>query len=232
MNRERVPLKEYERLAGSFLPSEAAPRQLVKLAAASGMRYAVLTAKHHDGFCLWDTRIHQYNSAALGPRRDLVREFTEACREFGVKAGLYYSLLDWRHPDGEKCGKDPVARGRFLDFTRRGVRELCSNYGPVDILWYDMPLPLDSAEKWESVRMNMMVRELQPDIIINHRCHLDEDFSTSENKISPSDKGRDWEACMVLNGVFGWQPTPAEDWAPARSIIEMLRKCASRVNEK
>ncbi|NLD44519.1 MAG: alpha-L-fucosidase, partial [Chloroflexi bacterium] len=137
MNRERIPLAEYERLADSWKPRERPAREWARLAAQAGIKYVVLTTKHHEGFCLWDTAQTDYNAVRRGPGRDLVREFVEACREFGLKIGFYYSLMDWHHPDGARCATDDAARRRFLDFTQGCVRELCSNYGKIDILWYD-----------------------------------------------------------------------------------------------
>ncbi|MBF0245634.1 MAG: alpha-L-fucosidase [Planctomycetes bacterium] len=227
MNRECIPVKEYEHLADSWKPRASAPREWAKLAKAAGMKYMVMTTKHHEGFCLWDTKQHDYNAAARGPGRDLVREYVEACRHAGLKVGLYYSLLDWHHPDASACIHDERARRRFVDFTHACVRELMSNYGRIDILWYDVPEPLKEAKGWESLELNRMVRSLQPHIIINNRCCLAEDFSTPEEKIVSSDAGRAWEACMTMNQSFGWQPCPDEDWTSVRDILTMLRTCAA-----
>lgn len=225
MNRERIPIKEYEKLADSWHPKERPAREWAKLAKQAGMKYMVMTTKHHEGFCLWDTQQTDYNAVKRGPGRDLVREFVEACHEFGLKVGFYYSLMDWHHPDGALCAKDEKARRRFLDFTQGCVRELCTNYGKVDILWYDVAWPLRSPEEWESVKMNMMVRELQPDIIINNRSRLDEDFGTPEEHVTAEKPGRNWEACMTFNGSWGYMPS-AIDWRSVREVISMLRTAA------
>ncbi|NLG50266.1 MAG: alpha-L-fucosidase, partial [Chloroflexi bacterium] len=133
-----------------------------------------------------------------------------------------YSLMDWHHPDGALCAKDEDARRRFLDFTQGCVRELCTNYGKLDILWYDVSWPLSSPELWESVKMNAMARELQPDILINNRSQLDEDFGTPEEHVTAENAGRAWEACMTFNSSWGYMPS-AIDWRSVREVIDMLR---------
>lgn len=225
MNRERIPIAEYEKLAGTWKPKERPAREWAKLAKQSGMKYMVMTTKHHEGFCLWDTKQTDYNAKKHGPGRDLVLEYVEACREFGLKVGFYYSLMDWHHPDGANCAKDEAARKRFIEFTDGCVKELCTNYGKIDILWYDVSWPLRSPELWESARRNAMVRKLQPDIIINNRSQLPEDFGTPEEHVTAEGKGRDWEACMTFNGSWGYMPS-AIDWRPVREVISMLRTAA------
>lgn len=226
MNRERIPLAEYEKLADSWHPKDRPARDWARLAKESGMKYMVMTTKHHEGFCLWDTQQTSYNAVKHGPGRDLVREYVEACREFGLKIGFYYSLMDWHHPDGANCARDEAARRRFLDFTQGCVRELCSNYGKIDILWYDVSWPLSSPELWESVKMNSMVRQLQPHIIIDNRSQLDEDFGTPEETVTAEKAGRAWEACMTFNGSWGYMPI-SPDWRSAREVVSMLRTAAA-----
>lgn len=226
MNRERIPREEYEPLADAWHPEEGCARTWARLAVEAGMRYAVLTAKHHEGFCLWDTAQTDYSAARRGPGRDLVAEFVSACREAGLKVGLYYSLMDWRHPDGVTCATDAAARRRFLDFTQGCVRELCSNYGPLDILWYDCHWPLRTPVQWEAAEMNAMVRALQPQILINNRSMLDEDFGTPEEHVAPAAAGRAWEACMTMNGSWGYMPS-AIDWCSVREMLAMLRTASA-----
>jgi alpha-L-fucosidase len=226
MNRERIPVQEYERLADTWRPKERPAREWARLARQAGMKYMVMTTKHHEGFCLWDTRQTDYNAVKRGPGRDLVREYVEACREFGLKIGFYYSLMDWHHPDGARCATDKATRRRFLDFTQGCVRELCSNYGKIDILWYDVSWPLRSPEEWESVKMNTMARELQPHVVINNRSQLDEDFGTPEEHVTAAEAGRAWEACMTFNGSWGYMPI-APDWHSVREVLEMLRTAAA-----
>jgi len=227
MNRERIPVAEYEKLAPTWKPKERPAREWAALAAKSGMKYMVMTTKHHEGFCLWDTQMTDCNAVKGGPGRDLVREYVEACREFGLKVGFYYSLMDWHHPDGAQCAVDEAARRRFIDFTNGCVRELMTNYGKIDILWYDACWPLKSAALWESVERNAMVRALQPDILINNRSWLDEDFGTPEESVTPAKAGRAWEACMTFNGAWGYMPS-AGDWRSPREVVMMLRTASAK----
>ena len=227
MNLDRIPVAEYEPLADSWQPRPGAAREWAALAKASGMKYMVLTTKHHEGFCLWDSRQTDYNAVRRGPKRDLIREYVDACREFGLKVGFYYSLMDWHHPDGHECQRDEGARRRFLDFTQGCLRELMTNYGEISVLWYDVGWPLDTPERWESEKMNGMVRELQPGIIINNRALLSEDFSTPEGHITAASGDRAWEACKCTHPGWGWVDAPDEDWVSARSVIGMLAKCAA-----
>ena len=227
MNMERIPIKEYEPLADTWKPRPNCAREWVALAKKAGMKYMVLTAKHHEGFCLWDTKMTDFNAVQRGPRRDLVREYVTAAREAGLKVGLYYSLMDWHHPDGIRCAKDEEARKRFVAFTQGCVRELMSNYGKIDILWYDVSWPLTSPQAWESHRLNAMARELQPHLLINDRAQIPEDFGTPEEHIKPAAGDRSWEACMTFNGSWGWQQTPPEDWLSSRKVLDMLRTCTA-----
>jgi alpha-L-fucosidase len=224
MALENVPKAEYEARADEFQPKPGCPREWAKLASEAGMKYMVLTTKHHEGFCLWDTKMTDFNSVKRGPKRDIVKEYVDACREFGLKIGFYYSLMDWNHEDGSACAYDAAARRRFLDFTQGCVRELLTNYGKIDILWYDVALPMNHHEGWESLEMNQMARELQPDLIINNRSHLDEDLGTPEGHVNP--EKRDWEACMTFNGI-SWGYVDSKQAAPdsynVRGILRMLR---------
>ena len=227
MNMERIPIPEYEKLADTWKPKPRCMREWAALAKRAGMKYLVLTTKHHEGFCLWDTKMTDFNAVQRGPGRDLVREYVEAAREAGLKIGFYYSLMDWHHPDGIRCAKDEAARQRFVAYTQGCVRELMSNYGKIDILWYDVPWPLTSPQAWDSFRLNAMARELQPHILINDRAKIPEDFGTPEEHIKPAAGDRAWEACMTFNGSWGWQQTPPEDWLSARRVIDMLRTCTA-----
>jgi len=225
LNREKIPWSQYDKLADTWAPKRNFARQWGRLARKAGMKDMVLTAKHHEGFCLWDTQMTDFNAVKRSPGRDLVAEYVAACRKEGLKVGLYYSLLDWHHPDGLRCARSEGARRRFVDFTHGCVRELMSNYGRIDILWYDAGWPLDTPEALESRKLNRMVRRLQPDIIINNRSHLPEDFGTSEAHIRPAKGGRAWEACMTFNGDWGYAAhRPPEDWLPVRKVLDMLRQ--------
>jgi len=226
MNRERIPIAEYEKLADAWRPKEHPALEWARLAKRAGMKYMVMTTKHHEGFCLWDTAQTNYNAVQRGPGRDLVREYVEACRKYDLKIGFYYSLMDWHYPDGANCARDEAARRRFLDFTQGCVRELCSRYGKIDILWYDVSWPLENAERWQSLEMNQMVRQLQPHILINNRSWLPEDFGTPEEHVTSEKEGRAWEACMTFNGSWGYMPI-SPDWRSSREVINLLNTAAA-----
>ena len=228
MSLENYPIAEYEKLAEQFNPKPGAPREWAELAVKAGMKYMVMTTRHHEGFSLWDSKVNPYNSVNLGPKRDIVREFVDACREFGLKIGFYSSLMDWHHPDGWRCAFDKEARLRFNAYLTELNRELCTNYGKIDILWFDVSSPMTSWEGWDSLERNQMVRDLQPHIIIDNRSKLDEDFGTPEEHISAID--RDWEACMTFNGI-SWGYVDSAQAIPysynAQRIIKMLNTVTS-----
>lgn len=225
MNRDCIPPDEYEQLADSWHPRPGCIREWAATARAAGMKYMIMTAKHHEGFCLWDTAQTDYNAVQTGPGRDLVAEYVEACRAEGLGVGIYYSLMDWHHPDGWACLDDEQARRRFLDFTQGCVRELMSHYGRIDILFYDVPMPLPTAEAWESEKMNAMARELQPNLIINERSKREEDYTTSEGHVAAH--GGDWESILTTNdGEWGYADRPEGDWVSVRNMLHALRTCA------
>ena len=224
MEDEAVPVHEYEKLTAGFNPAPGSARKWAQLAKAAGMKYMVLTSKHHEGFCNWDTKLTNYNAVQFGPKRDVIREFVEAARAEGLRCGFYYSLMDWHHPDGARCQTDPAARRRFVDYTHGLIRELMTNYGKIDILWYDVSWPLDAAG-WESEKMNQMVFALQPDIIVNNRNRLAGDFSTPEQTVKGEEGGRAWESCMTLNDSWGFQRAD-DNWKTPRTVIRNLITCA------
>lgn len=224
MEVEGVPIPQYEKLAKHFTPRPHAAREWARLAKRAGQKYMVMTTKHHEGFCHWDTKLTDYCSPKQGPGRDLVREFVDAAREEGLRVGFYYSLMDWHHPDGAKCKTDEAARRRFVDYTHGLIRELMSNYGKIDVLWYDVDWPL-SPEEWESEKMNQMVFELQPEIIVNNRNGLEGDFSTPEQEVRAAKSGRAWESCMTLNDSWGFNRHD-DAWKTPKTIVANLANCA------
>jgi alpha-L-fucosidase len=153
MENEAVPIAEYTAHAKAFKPARGSARAWPKLAKAARMKYLVLTTKHHEGFCKFDARLTDYNAVKQGPGYDIVREYVDAARAEGLHVGFYYSLMDWHHPDGATCATDEAACKRFVEYTHGLIRELMTNYGKIEVLWYDVPWPLD-AKGWESVRMN------------------------------------------------------------------------------
>ena len=225
---ENIPVAEYEKLAATFAPRPGAPREWAALAKKAGMKYMVMTTRHHEGFSLWDSKANPYNSVKLGPRRDIVREFVDACREHNLRIGFYSSLMDWHHPDGWRCAFDTEARRRFQRYIEDLNTELLTQYGKIDILWYDVSLPMESWEGWDSLERNQRMRALQPDIIINDRSSLPEDFGTPEEHVTAAD--RDWEACMTFNGISWGYVDSAQAAAysyNAQRILKMLNTCSS-----
>jgi alpha-L-fucosidase len=224
MEDEAWPIGPYTQHAVNFKPALNCPRAWAKLAKQAGMKYMVLTTKHHEGFCHFDTKLTNYCAPKQGPGRDVVREYVDAARAEGLHVGFYYSLMDWHHPDGARCATDEAARRRFVDYTHGLIRDILTNYGKIDVLWYDVAWPLD-AEGWESEKMNQMVFQLQPEIIVNNRNKLQGDFSTPEQKIVAETNGRPWESCMTLNDSWGYQRAD-DNWKSSRTVIRNLIQCA------
>lgn len=223
MENEGIPVAEYEQFAKQFNPKPNAAREWCRLARQAGQKYIVMTSKHHEGFCLFDSKLTDYCATKQGPKRDLVREFVEAARAEGLRVGLYYSLMDWHHPDGDRCATDEAARRRMVDYTHGLIREILTNYGKIDILWYDVAAPLD-AQGWESEKMNQMVFQLQPQIICNNRNRLPNDFTTPEQRITATKSP--WEACMTLNDSWGYHKAD-ENWKSPKTVVRNLVTCAN-----
>src|SRR5271157_3964269 len=141
MELEGIPVAQYERLAKHFTPRPHAAREWAKLAKRAGQKYMVMTSKHHEGFCNFDSKLTDYCAPKQGPGRDLVREYVEAARAEGMRVGLYYSLMDWHHPDGALCATNEDSRRRFVEYTHGLIREILTNYGKIDVLWYDVSWP-------------------------------------------------------------------------------------------
>ena len=227
MTQENIPIPEYEKLAATFNPKPGAPREWAALAKKAGMKYMVMTTRHHEGFSLWDSKANPYNSVNLGPKRDIVKEFVEACREHDLRIGFYSSLMDWHHPDGWRCAFDTAARKRFNQYITELNTELLTQYGKIDILWYDVSLPMESWEGWDSLERNQHMRSLQPGLIINDRSNLPEDFGTPEGHVTAGE--RDWEACMTFNDI-SWGYVDSKQAAPysynPQRILKMLSTCS------
>jgi alpha-L-fucosidase len=222
MENEGIPVAEYEQIAKRFKPKPNAARDWAKLAKAAGQKYMVMTTKHHEGFCHFDSKLTNYCAPKQGPGRDLVKEYVEAARAEGLRVGFYYSLMDWHHPDGARCAKDEAARQRFVAYIHGQIRELLTNYGQIDVLWYDVASPLD-AKGWESEKMNDMVFKLQPKIIVNNRNKLEGDFATPEQRIQA--EKRAWESCMTMNDSWGYQKSD-DAWKTPKTVVRNLITCA------
>lgn len=230
---EAVDKEYYERLVDRFNPVDYDPVKWARLAREAGMRYAVFVAKHHDGFCLWDSR-HTDFKITNGPYgRDLLRPWLEAYRAEGLKVGVYHSLIDWHHPHftvdyfhPQRARADDLNRSRdfriYLDYLHSQVRELMTDFGRIDIYWPDFSygpqaetgLPGKQAPEWRSEELKAMVEELQPGILVNNRLGFSGimscDFTTPEQNIpredvSKTDKAAPmWEACETLGSSWGY----------------------------
>ena len=179
---ERMSREDYQPFFDEFDPVDYDPKTWAALAKKAGMIYAVMTAKHHDGFCLFDSKYTHYKSTNTKSGRDLIREYLEAFRAEGIKVGLYFSIIDWYHDDyphygdrqhperdNEKFKGAKHDFDNYLDYMHNQVRELCENYGKLDILWFDFSYEELRGEAWRATELVRMVRSLQPHIIIDNR---------------------------------------------------------------
>lgn len=259
---ERISHQDYQKYFDEFNPSDYRPTAWAKVAQQAGMKYAVLTAKHHDGFCLFDSQLTDYKSTNTKANRDLVREYVEAFRAAGLKAGLYYSLLDWHHahypaygdqhhPMRDNATYQGQARdfSQYLDYFHAQVTELLTNYGPIDIIWFDFSYADLTGEAWRATQLVQKVRALQPHILIDNRLEASGegnnkfgtqhpeiysgDFACPEQIIPPDglvdedNQAVPWEACITLNNHWGYCAAD-RDYKSARQVIRALVECVSK----
>lgn len=261
-SREETSHEDYIAYFDEFTAEEYNPKEWARLAKKAGMKYAVLTAKHHDGFCLWDTKLTDFKSTNTPAGRDLVREYLDAFRAEGIKVGLYYSIIDWRHEDYPHHGdlhhphrNDPAYsnEGRnfdnYLDFMHGQVRELLTDYGHLDIMWYDFSYTGMRGETWRAQELMDMVRSLQPHLIVDNRLEgsgehsgtiltaeptdFAGDFACPEQMIPPEGIRNElgdfvpWEACITLNNNWGYVSSD-KHYKDAQMVIRMLVECVSK----
>ena len=254
-SREQMTDQQYERYFKHFDPDLYDPQQWADAAANAGMKYFVVTAKHHDGFCLWDSKHTDFKATNTPAGRDLVRPMVEAFRGRGMRAGLYYSLIDWRHPhyivdriwhpqrggdiDALNKGRDQM---KYADYMHAQVRELLSDYGEIDIMWFDFTRVdkddrLDftrgkGREAWRSEELIELIRSLQPKILINDRLEIAQDIHTPE-QTQPREWVRVdgqpvvWEACQTFSGSWGYF-RDEHTWRSTRQLITTLIDCVSK----
>jgi len=222
LHDEKIPFDEYRSYASQFAPDEWDPQDWVNVAQQAGMRYMVLTARHHDGYCLYDSALSpdDFTAPRTAAKRDLVGEYVEAARASGQRVGLYYSLCDWHHP-GWQAGPESDGWSEFIEYVHGQVRELCTNYGPLDVLWFDGGGP-GCAHCWQAEKLVAMIRELQPDCLVNNRGLLPADFDTPEQKIEASEEGRLWESCLIIAHRWGYFRNEQYYKPATRLLLDMV----------
>jgi alpha-L-fucosidase len=254
-NYERMSDEAYQKYFEKFNPDLYNPRQWARMANKAGMKYAVITSKHHDGFCLFDSKYTDYDVVNTPYGRDLIREWVEAFRAEGMGVGFYYSLIDWHHPDftvdryhprrtddpGEYSkmnkGRD---MSRYREYAKNQVRELLTNYGKIDIMWLDFSYPGEfgkGRDDWGSVELVSMVRQMQPEILLNNRADLMDyqggwDFITPEQyKVLdwPEINGEKipWETCQTFSGSWGYH-RDEQTWKDNKQLLVLLIESVSK----
>ncbi|NMA43606.1 MAG: alpha-L-fucosidase [Oligosphaeraceae bacterium] len=244
---EYIPCEEYLKYFEHFNPVDFNPNEWARLAVEAGMKYLVITTKHHDGFCLWDSQYTDYKVTNTPFGRDALREVVDAFRAQNIHIGLYYSLLDWHHPDFTvddihvlklKENRDELNQGRdmarYREYMFNQVREILTNYGKIDLLFFDFSYPHigrdgKGRKDWDSPALVQMVRQLQPDILINDRL----DYPDSADIITPeqvmlSEPPRKtdgsiavWEGCHTFSGSWGYYRDETT-WKTSAQCIELL----------
>ncbi|MDD9267298.1 alpha-L-fucosidase [Paenibacillus sp. GCM10023248] len=221
---ERMSAEQYTAYFDEFDPADYDPVSWAKAAKQAGMKYAVLTAKHHDGFCLFDSQLTNFTSVHTRAGRDLVKEFVEAFRAEGLRVGLYYSLIDWHHEDypaygdayhpmrdNEAFQRTDEQFERYLEYMHGQVRELLTGYGKLDIMWFDFSYGDMSGEKWRATELVRMIRELQPHIVIDNRLERNNEHQSSIYTEHPAEFSGDFaspEQIIPPSGVTDNQGAP------------------------
>ena len=250
--RERIPEEKYDKYFEHFDPDLFDAREWARQAKAAGMKYAVLTTKHHEGFCMWDTQYTDYKCTNTPAGRDLVREYVDAFRAEGLHIGFYYSLIDWHHPefpidhlhprrDDENAEALNKTRDmhKYAEYMRNQVTELLTNYGKIDILWFDFSyseVPADAKpwmkgkgkNDWEAEKLIALARRLQPGIIIDNRTEIEQDVWTPE-QFQPTEWVKHpetgelvvWEACQTFSGSWGYY-RDEQTWKNPEMLLRML----------
>jgi alpha-L-fucosidase len=194
-----IPVEVYDNLYKEFNPVQFNADEWLQIAKDAGMRYMVFTSKHHDGFSMFDSKLTDYKITNSPFKRDVVGELADACHKAGLRLGYYYSPVDWHHPDYRTANHQ-----RYIDYMHGQLREICTNYGQIDIVWFDGLG--GSAKDWDSERLFPMLRQLQPHVILNDRAGLPADHDTPEQRIGNFQKDRPWETCMTICQQWAWKP--------------------------
>jgi alpha-L-fucosidase len=254
-NRERMTNEQYQKYFENFNPDLFNPKEWARMAKEAGMRYVVLTAKHHEGFCLWDSKYTDYKATNTPIGKDLIKEYVEAFRAEGLKVGFYYSLIDWHHPDYTIDSRHPQRQeadtayerlnkgkdmAKYREYMKNQVRELLTNYGEISIIWFDFSFPGKNGKgrnDWDSEGLLKLARSLQPGIIIDDRLDLRDveggwDFTTPEQvKVAkwPEYNGKKipWETCQTFSGSWGYYRDETT-WKSPAQLIELLVESVSK----
>lgn len=226
-----VPIEEYDSLYLQFNPINFDPTEWVKLAKDAGMKYIVFTAKHHDGFCNWDTEFTDYNIMNSAYGKDIMAELTEACKEQGLALGFYYSTTDWYHPDFPLTSyNDPTVRlvereehniDRYTEYLKNQSAEIIQKYGPLVLMWYDVPQRFDSI-RGQGVLDH--IRQIQPGILVNHRTGARGDFYTPEQRVGGFKIDEPWETSMTIATQWAWKPN--DDVKSLEQLLHSLIRSA------
>ncbi len=252
---ERMTNEDYQKYFDEFNPDLYNPREWAKMAREAGMKYVVITAKHHDGFCLFESRYTDYHAVNTPYGKDLIKDYVDAFRAEGLGIGFYYSLIDWHHPHFTIDRVHPqrtsseeeykrMNKGRdmaiYREYMKNQVRELLTYYGKIDIIWLDYSYPGEfgkGRDEWGSVELLKMVRELQPQILVNDRLDLREyrdgwDFTTPEQfKVQswPEINGEKipWETCQTFSGSWGYH-RDEHTWKDNKQLLVLLIESVSK----
>ena len=244
----QIPIAEYDKFVQQFNPVKFNADEWVRLAKDAGMKYIVITSKHHDGFCIFDSKYTDYDVMSTPFKRDILKELSAACRKQGIRLCFYHSIMDWHHPDylpRRDWEKDRYAAGadfdRYVQHLKNQLKELITNYGPIGVLWFDGEWESTWNEKYGR-DLYRYVRSLQPDIIINNRVGASRsgmegfsqdkesagDFGTPEQQIPATGlSGVDWETCMTMNDNWGYN-SHDKNFKSAESLVRMLADIASK----
>lgn len=254
-NAERMTNEQYQKYFDVFNPDMWDPHEWAKMAKAAGMKYVVLTAKHHEGFCLFDSKYTDYKATNTPFGKDIIKEYVDAFRSEGLKVGFYYSLIDWHHPDytidrvhpQRQTSDSAYARlnkgrdmNKYREYIKNQVRELLTNYGEISIIWFDFSFPGKNGKghaDWDSENLLKMARSLQPGIIVDDRLDLEDveggwDFTTPEQvQVSswPEVNGKKvpWETCQTFSGSWGYY-RDEYTWKSPAQLIELLVESVSK----